>query len=414
MAIGLHLEPTPVEPTDAKLLEITPPRHFDAIVIGGGPAGSACATAMQSHGMRVAVLDRASFPRVKLCAGWLSAPVWDVLEIAPERYPGHLWTWDSCHVHFGGADHTIAARGYFIRRYEFDHWLLGKSGATVIVHAVKNIEREGDEWVVDGKFRARYLIGAGGTHCPVARALFPKKPRKPVGAQELEFPERATEIARTRMGKDGEPELLLFSDLSGYAWNVPKGDWLNVGCGSVNPKNVHAAWREAREFFEDRRHLPEDAADKLEFAKGHAYFLFDPQHLEQCARKNAFLVGDALGLAQPLTAEGILPAILSGRICGEAIVDGSPEDYPLRLGAHSIIRDYELLYHLRERGAALRARARKGLATVNARLQADARLWAVPAVVGRLGNAAVARGFAWMFSGRPLGGQLIHPLLRRL
>src|SRR5688500_9820616 len=59
-----------------------------AVVVGGGPAGSACARVLVRGGARVAVVDRATFPRVKLCAGWVSAPIWDVLELAPAAYPG--------------------------------------------------------------------------------------------------------------------------------------------------------------------------------------------------------------------------------------------------------------------------------------------------------------------------------------
>ena len=56
---------------------------YDAIVVGGGPAGSTCARVLVRAGARVAIIDRATFPRVKLCAGWLSPPFWDVIERTP-------------------------------------------------------------------------------------------------------------------------------------------------------------------------------------------------------------------------------------------------------------------------------------------------------------------------------------------
>ena len=65
--------------------------------------------------------------------------------------------------------------------------------------------------------------------------------------------------------------------------------------------------------------------------EGHTYYLFDPAHLQTSHRDGAFLVGDALGLAHPMTAEGILPAIVSGRTCAEAILDGVPTTYGPRL-----------------------------------------------------------------------------------
>ena len=96
--------------------------------------------------------------------------------------------------------------------------------------------------------------------------------------------------------------------------------------------------------------------------KGHAYFLFDPAHLDGAARVDAdrrggaYLVGDSLGLAQPLTAEGILPAVVSGRLAAEAILAGAPADYPARLAAHPVLADYRRVC-ARHCGAAARARA---------------------------------------------------------
>jgi menaquinone-9 beta-reductase len=360
---------------------------FDAIVIGGGPAGSTCAEVLGRGGARVAVLDRARFPRVKLCAGWLSAPVWEVLQLSPGAYPRGLWEWDRCHVHFGGRHHEVAARGWFIRRYEFDDFLLTRSGAQVIEASAKRFGRdEHGYWVVDETWRARHLVGAGGTHCPVARALFPAKDRDPVGVQEREFEADADAIAASRLGDDGEPELLLHGDLRGYSWNVPKSGWLNIGCGTVDARQVRDAWAEARRFFADSGHVPPVALPELERVKGHSYYLFDPAHLIGCERDGAFLVGDALGLAQPLTAEGILPAILSGRLCAEAILDGDAPSYQRRLQEHPILQDYELLYRLREAGSSLK----RGAGAAAPRLP----------LVRDLSRSATAHGFAWLFSGK--------------
>ena len=373
---------------------------FDAIIVGGGPAGSACARVLVRGGLRVAVVDRRRFPRVKLCAGWLSPPVWDVLELARGDYPGGLWPWRRCHVHYRGERHIVAARGDFIRRYELDDFLLRRSGATVIDgHAVQTLERADDRWIVDGAYSARWLVGAGGTTCPVARKLFPTKADRPVGAQEREFAGDAAEIAAARVGADGEPELLLHDDLGGYSWNVPKGEWLNVGTGTAAAKQVLSAWAVARGFFVDSGHVPASAREPLQHMEGHSYYLFDPAHLDACHKDGAFLVGDALGLAHPLTAEGILPAVLSGRTCAEAILAGAPAEYGARLAAHPTMRDYALTRELVRAGIALRGR-----------LRAPAR---APRWLSAASRAATARGFAWMFGGRPIpGGRVLRAVLR--
>ncbi len=375
--------------------------RYDAVVVGGGPAGSGTARWLSRAGCRVALLDRAAFPRVKLCAGWLSAPIWDALELRPADYPGGLWAWDRCHVDFGGRRYTTRARGWFIRRYELDAWLLAQSGADVHQLQVKRIERDGDEWVIEDRFRARWLIGAGGTHCPVARSLFPAKPRRPVGAREHEFRADAGAIAATRVGADGEPQLLLHDDLRGYSWNIPKTDWLNVGCGTVDAREVLAAWEGAREHFVPA--VPPQAGGDLDRMKGHSYYLFDPAHLAAASVDGALLVGDALGLAQPLTAEGILPGVLSGRIAAGAITDDAAADYGRRLAAHPTFRDYAVLHAAREAGASLRRGDTERRGNGAAR-----------AAVRRVTGPLVAGGFAWLFGGKPLpAGRLLHRIATR-
>lgn len=302
------------------------PSTYDVAIVGGGPAGSTCARALVAGGARVVVIDRARFPRVKLCAGWLSSAIWDVLELSPREYPRALWEWRTCHVHFRGSDYAIPGRGWFIRRFELDDFLLQRSRAELRagVH-VKQLARDDGEWSIETPsttIRARYLVGAGGTHCPVARLLAPPRPRRALGVQELELQTDAAAVERTRLGRDGEPELLLFDDVGGYGWNVPKSDWINIGCGTLDATAVHDAWKRTHDHLNAAHHIPAEAQPELAQMKGHSYFLYDPIHLEGAARNNALLVGDALGLAHPITGEGILPATVSGRVAAEAILAG--------------------------------------------------------------------------------------------
>jgi flavin-dependent dehydrogenase len=379
----------------------------DVIVVGGGPAGSTCARFLVRGGARVAVVDRASFPRVKLCGGWLSTPIWDALALAAGDYPGGLWKWNKCHVRYQGVDRAITCQGWFIRRFELDDFLLRRSGAALHLGVpAGDIARDGDGlWSLAG-LRGRHLVGAGGTHCPVARLLQPPRPMGPVGVQEHEFQADAAAIARTRAGRDGEPELLLHDDLRGYSWNVPKTDWLNVGAGTVDPNQVRSAWQAARAHFLAAGHVPAEAAAALEpkAMKGYAYYLYDPAHLAGAGRVDAdgkggaYLCGDSLGLAHPLTAEGILPAVISGRLCAEAILAGSPASYPARLGAHPVLDDYRRVFRLREAAAGLVRPPSTTGRTAGARRSRARRLLSAP----RVRERTIATGFAWMFSGARL------------
>jgi menaquinone-9 beta-reductase len=378
---------------------------YDVAIVGGGPAGSACARALVAGGARVVVIDRAAFPRVKLCAGWLSPAIWDALELAPRDYPGGAWEWRVCHVHYRGRDHAVRGRGWFIRRFELDDFLLARSRAELRLGVnVKSVARgaassggdngaDGDGgWTValaDGTaVHARILVGAGGTHCPVARILAPARPRRALGVQELELAADPAAVARARLGADGEPELLLFDDVGGYGWNVPKSDWLNVGCGTLDAGEVRAAWTATRAHLTAAGHLPPEVEPALAHAKGHSYFLYAPAHLERAATTDALLVGDALGLAHPITGEGILPAVVSGRCAAAAILAGDVAGYPQRLARHPVIADYHRVH--RVMGAARAWLDRRGAPRGTARPPS------------RLASYAVARGFGWMFSGAAL------------
>jgi len=180
---------------------------------------------------------------------------------------------------------------------------------------------------------------------------------------------------------------------------VPKGSWLNVGSGTAVARQVRSAWATARGFFLDQGHIPESAREPLQHMEGHSYYLFDPAHLEACHRDGAFLVGDALGLAHPFTAEGILPAVLSGRLCAEAILSGDSGRYRDRLEHHPTIQDYALTRDLLRAAIALRTK-RHGSRRTSTWLE-------------RAGRFTTPRLFAWMFGGRPIpGGHVLHAALR--
>ena len=59
--------------------------NCDALIVGGGPAGSTCARALRQAGWDVTVIDRAGFPRDKVCAGWLTPDVFRLLDLAREK-----------------------------------------------------------------------------------------------------------------------------------------------------------------------------------------------------------------------------------------------------------------------------------------------------------------------------------------
>ena len=99
----------------------------DVLVIGGGPAGSSCAGRLRKHGVDCLVLDRQQFPRLKLCAGWITPEVVSDLGMDISEYPHSFLTFEKTEVHCFGMTFKLKSPQHSIRRIEFDHWLLKRS-----------------------------------------------------------------------------------------------------------------------------------------------------------------------------------------------------------------------------------------------------------------------------------------------
>lgn len=272
------------------------------------------------------VIDRSRFPRDKVCAGWITPPVVSALQIDPVDY-AHGRTWQPITAFrtglMGGRRLVETDYGspvsYGIRRCEFDDYLLRRCGARLILgEAVRDIVREGKDWVVNGHLRAPVLVGAGGHACPVARRLRGDEPVPVVRAQEAEFP-LGSEGAHAVAG--GVPELYFCADLAGYGWVIRKGDFVNVGLGRDDP---HDLPRHVQRFCEWLRARGRLSACPAAF-KGHAYRLYDAAMPVPLA-EGILLVGDAAGLAHPQTGEGIRPAIESGLVAA-AVIREAAGDY---------------------------------------------------------------------------------------
>src|SRR5215472_5573328 len=304
----------------------------DVAIVGGGPAGSSCAWALRNSGLDVLVLDRAAFPRNKLCAGWITPLIFDELQFTPDDYP---------------TDHTIqritgfrlSAIGgpqveiredrvvsYGIRRCEFDEFLLRRSGARIHeAVALKSIERSVGGWLINSEIRTRMLVGAGGHFCPVARYLGNPSYPAPVVAQEIEFKMDASQTQRSKI--DGEvPELFFCRDMRGYGWVFRKGNYLNVGLGRADIHEISRHVKEFVAFLGDTRGV-ETPANGI---AGHAYGLYE-RRPRKIFDDGVLLVGDAAALAYPESGEGIRPAIEAGLMAAHTILaaDGNYSSHNL-------------------------------------------------------------------------------------
>jgi len=296
----------------------------EVLIVGGGPAGSACAWRLKQNGVDCLILDQRDFPRFKPCAGWITPEIIRDLQMDPAEYPYSFTTFTSFDVSIRSFRFTLPTRQHAIRRYEFDDWLLHRSGAPIQNHTVKTISQVDSKYVIDDAYSAKYLVGAGGTHCPVYRTLFqpsdPKEAGSLIVAQEEEFSYDFTD-KRCHLW-------FIENQLPGYSWYVPKANgYVNVGLGGFADQ--------LKSNGDTLKHHWDGLIQKLDSMglvrghtfkpSGHSYFL--RQRASEVRKDNAFIVGDAAGLATLDLGEGIRPAILSGLLAAEAILHNS--DYSL-------------------------------------------------------------------------------------
>ncbi len=300
-------------------------QRYDALIVGGGPAGSTMARTLTNRGYRTLVVDKQTFPRDKTCAGWVTPAVLEVLDIDPADYrrenimqPIHRFRIGMMGQKAVENDHGDEPVSYGIRRCEFDHYLLERSGSER-AEGVKfqSLERTEDgEWCLNGEYQAPLVIGAGGHFCPVAATIGegPGSHETSVTAKEVEFEMTPEQAERCRVRED-TPELWFCRDLMGYAWVFRKDNFLNIGLGREDPNDLKHHLNDFVARMQAEERIPEDLPGKF---KGHAYLLYD--HAERpLVDDGILLIGDSAGLAYTQSGEGIRPAVESAFLASDVI-----------------------------------------------------------------------------------------------
>lgn len=305
---------------------------YDAIVVGGGPAGSTAARCLAQAGASVLLLDRARFPRDKPCGGAMSVRAASCQEMDLSPLVERTVTGVRFCLRLGPAFERRYEEPltYMTQRCRLDAYLVEgatRAGATFRdgepvrgLEVALNGGRAGGgsgsslaRAVIvragEGSFAARAVIGADGANGVVGRAVGLRPQTEEAIALEGNVP-----------CPDGVPEAweeLVGLDLGGlaggYGWVFPKGDHLNVGVG---------AWKYAGFTLRPKlaalcRRYGFDA-EGLEGLRGHPLPVRVPG--SEIARGPVALVGDAAGLVDPLSGEGMRMAFLSGRMAAEAVL----------------------------------------------------------------------------------------------
>lgn len=309
--------------------------HFDCIITGAGPAGCTAALALAGKGLKVAVIEKNSFPRDKICGGALAAYIPKVLNtINPEfrdafeafsdKIPAHTCRIIAPDRHF--IDFNVGQTGYLSTRESFDSFLVSLASTQPGIQFFLNQKaREitihpGEDRVTvttdQALFESKILIGCDGANGISARTLSNARVDRSHSCVAV----RAIYENVTGF-EQGVFELhLLKESLPGYFWMFPlPGNKANIGMGMLSSEISGSGRNLRHELFECIESNPSIAR---RFEKSNRITPAEAALLPLGSRKvrmsgnNFMLCGDAASLVNPLTGEGIGQAMVSGRYAG--------------------------------------------------------------------------------------------------
>ena len=290
---------------------------YDAIIVGGGPAGAAAAYDLADAGFHVLILDKREFPRFKPCAGGVTTKALHLFRysIAPVIRA----TTNTMTVGFGiGKQKTLSANAPVCAltvRTELDQFCLEKTlqkgVAFELIPGIKSIHQEQDSVTLvskDGRsFECRYLLGADGAHSQVRKLTEEFSPDRTAIALEGIIPfDRLRNIPNFTFD---------FGVVhKGYGWLFPKHDHVNVGLYTRRPDEATINKELLNQYAQAR--LGVDTVDHVcGFPIGTGGEFYQPK------AERVFLVGDAAGMSEALLGEGIHNAIKSGQAAATALIN---------------------------------------------------------------------------------------------
>ena len=293
--------------------------EYDVAVVGAGPGGGAAALALSRGGLRVAILEKAVPPRYKTCGGGLLGRTLKMLPLDVRAVVERECFSAELHHHGPALSFTTQREQpvvSMVMRDRFDHLLTTaaqEAGATLRAGApvVSVVPRaEGVELKTKaGAITARFVIAADGVGSVVARECGLPELRHVIPALECEVTVDAARFEKFRHAARFDFGLTPH----GYAWVFPKRGHLSIGVlttrrGSCNLNDEYARYL---------AHLGLTGPEKEE---RHGFMIPLRPRDRLCDTPRVLPIGDAAGLADPLMAEGISGAILSGQLAAQAIL----------------------------------------------------------------------------------------------
>lgn len=314
-------------------------QQFDVVIVGAGPAGTSCALALKESGLKIAILDKAAFPRDKVCGDAIPSNALKALgsidkklvDEFRDRFTQKNLIEGSRLIAPSGNyfDLTFVNNGYAATRYNFDNFLFSLvkrhvNGITIFEDTeVKSIVEQPDEINITtntGNILTKVIVGCDGAHSVVAKQLagFKVNKRYYIAAVRSYF--KNISLANEQL-----LELHFLKEfMPGYFWIFPVGQsTYNVGFGMASDQIAKGKIDLKRSFQSIIENQPSIAsrfknAQKLDDTVG---FGLPCGGRKLKVSGNRFLLcGDAASLINPATGEGIGNAMISGSLAAQQIL----------------------------------------------------------------------------------------------
>jgi geranylgeranyl reductase family protein len=284
----------------------------DVIVVGAGPAGATLAYELGKKGIGVLVLEKEKLPRYKCCAGGVTSKAaklldFDISEVAEDVIHEVSFAFNLGSPYLGQHSQPLI---YTVMRDAFDYFLVQKAQqeGAAFMHGQKvtQIQVRAD-WVeistADNIFRSRLVVGADGAYSVVARELGMGRGMEYVAGIESEIIVPEEELAKWK----SRVQIDLGCIPGGYAWVFPKRNHLSIGAGCLASKarDLHAHYQ---------KFLNSLSIGGYTIARSGSHLIPTCTKGRLVWQNKALLLGDAAGLADPLTGEGIYNAIQSAQL----------------------------------------------------------------------------------------------------
>ena len=292
-------------------------KSHDVIVVGAGPAGATLAYELGKRGIGVLVLEKEKLPRYKCCAGGVTSKAaklldFDISEVAEDIIYEISFTFNLGSPYLGHHSQPLI---YTVMRDVFDYFLVQKArqlGAVLMDgQKVTQVEVRADRVEIataDSIFRSRLVVGADGAYSIVARELGMGRSMEYLVGIESEIVVPEEELAKWK----SRIQIDLGCIPGGYAWVFPKRNHLSVGAGCLASKARHLN-RYHQKFLNSL------GIGSYTIARSSSHLIPTCTKGNLVWQDKALLLGDAAGLADPLTGEGIYNAIQSAQLAAPVI-----------------------------------------------------------------------------------------------